>query len=67
MVNDRAVASGEKWMKLSEEPAWFDHMLSFGDILKRDGPLVEIESRLVFANLIVGDRQWPVGEGLFPA
>jgi len=67
MVNDRAVASGEKRMKLSEETAWYGNMLSFGDILNRDGPLVEIGSRSVFANLVVGDRHGPAGEGLYPA
>jgi len=45
MVNDRAVASGEKRMDLSEEIAWFGNMLHFGDIPNRDGPLVEIGPR----------------------
>ena len=58
MVNGRAAASGEKRIDLSEQIAWF------GDILNRDGPLVEIGSRSVFVNQVVGGRQSPAGEGL---
>jgi len=42
---------------LSEEIAWFGFILKFGDILNRDGPLVEIGSRSVFGNSGVGDWQ----------
>jgi len=35
----------------------------FCDILNKDGPLVEIGSRSVFANSGVGVRQLPAGEG----
>jgi len=46
-------------MDLSEEIAWFGYILNFGDILilNMDGPLVEIGSRLVFANSAVGGWQ----------
>jgi len=57
VVNGRAVASGEKRMDLSEEIAWFGNILSFGDILNMDGPLVEIGSRSVFGNSAVGGWQ----------
>jgi len=57
-------ASGDKRMDLSEGIAWFGNMLNFGDILNRDGPLVEIGSRSVFDNPVVGGRQSPTGEGL---
>ncbi len=57
MVNVRVAASGEKRIDLFEEIAWFGNMLNFGDILNRDGPLVEIGSRSVFANSVVGGRQ----------
>ena len=57
MVNDRAAASGEKRMDLSEEIAWFGNMLNFGDILNTDAPLVEIGPRSVFANSVVGRWQ----------
>jgi len=57
MVNGRAAGSGEKRMDLSEEIAWFGYILNFGDILNMDGPLVEIGSRLVFANSAVGGWQ----------
>jgi hypothetical protein len=57
MVNGPASASGEKRMDLSEEIAWFGFILKFGDILNRDGPLVEIGSRSVFGNSGVGDWQ----------
>ena len=36
----------------------------FGDILRIEGPLVEIGSRSVFVNQVVGGRQSPAGEGL---
>ena len=57
MVNGRAAASGEKRMDSSEEIAWFGNILNFGDILKMDGPLVEIGSRSVFVNSPVGGWQ----------
>jgi len=57
VVNDRAAASGEKRMDLSEEIAWFGNILNFGDILNMDGPLVEIGSRSVFGNSAVGGWQ----------
>ena len=41
----------EKRIDLSEEIAWF------GDILNIDDPLVEIGSRSVFDNSVVGFRQ----------
>ena len=50
MFNGWAAASGEKWIGLSEEIAWF------GDILNIDGPLVEIGSRSVFDNRSAGAR-----------
>jgi len=56
-VSGRAVASGEKRMDLSEEIAWYGNMLNFGDILNMDGPLVEIGSRSVFGNSVVGGWQ----------
>jgi hypothetical protein len=52
MVNDRAESSKEQRMDLSEEIAWFGNMLNFGDILNRDGPLVAIGSRSLFANSV---------------
>jgi len=64
VVNDRAAASGEKRMDLSEQIAWFGNRLDFGDILNMDGPLVETGSRSVFDNPVVGGRQSPAGEGL---
>jgi len=67
VVNDRAAASGEKRMNLSEEIAWFGNMLNFGDILNMDGPLVEIGSRSVSVNAAVGGWQSPAGEDLCPA
>ena len=57
MVNDRAAASGEKRMDLSEEIAWFGNILNVGDILNMDGPLVEIGPRSVFPNSDVGGWQ----------
>jgi hypothetical protein len=57
MVNDRAEASGEKRMDLSEGIAWFGNILNFGDILNMDVPLVEIGSRSVSANSVVGGWQ----------
>ena len=57
MVNDRAEASGEKRMDLSEGIAWFGIILNFGDILNMDVPLVEIGSRSVSANSVVGGWQ----------
>ena len=57
MVNDRAAASWEKRIDLSEEIAWFGNILNFGDILNMDGPLVEIGSRSVFVNSAVGGWQ----------
>jgi hypothetical protein len=51
MVNGRAAASGEKKFDLSEAVA------RFGDILNREGSLVEIGPRSVFANAAVGGRQ----------
>jgi hypothetical protein len=50
MFNGWAAASGEKWIGLSEEIAWF------GDILNIDGPLVEIGSRSIFDNRSAGAR-----------
>src|SRR5208337_3548523 len=47
MVNGRAAASGEKRIHLSETIAWF------GDMLNRDGPLVEIGPRSIFGNSAV--------------
>jgi hypothetical protein len=52
VVNDRAAASGEQRMDLSEEIAWFGDMLYLGDILNMDGPLVAIGSRSLFANSV---------------
>jgi len=43
-----AAASGEEKFDLSER------IVRFGDILNTEGPLVEIRSRLVFANQAVG-------------
>jgi len=57
MVDGRPAASGEKRIDLSEAIAWFGNMLNFGDILNRDGPLVEIGSRSVFGNSAVGGWQ----------
>ena len=57
VVNDRAEATGQKRMDLSEEIAWFGRILNFGDILNMDGPLVEIGSRSVFGNSAVGGWQ----------
>ena len=57
MVNDRAAASWEKRIDLSEEIAWFGNTLNFGGILNKDGPLVEIGSRSVFGNSTVGGWQ----------
>ena len=57
MVNGRPAASGQKRMDLSEEIAWYGNMLNFGDILNMDGPLVEIGSRSVFGNSVVGGWQ----------
>jgi hypothetical protein len=54
VVNDRAAASGENRIDLSEEIAWFGNILNFGDILSMDGPLVEIGSRSAFGNSAVG-------------
>ena len=51
MVNGWAAASGEKRIDFSAGVAWF------GDILNREGPLVEIGPRSVFANSAVGVRQ----------
>ncbi len=67
VVNDRAAASGEKRIDLSEQIAWFGNRLDFGDILNMDGPLVDTGSRSVFPNSDVGVRQQPAGEGLCPA
>ena len=47
MANGWAAASGKKRIELSETIAWF------GDILNRDGPLVEIGPRSVFNNSAV--------------
>ena len=57
IVDARAAASGEKRKDLSEEIAWFGNILSFGDILNMDGPLVEIGPRSVFPNSDVGAWQ----------
>jgi len=57
MVNDGAAASGEKRMDLSEEITWFGNILNLGDILNREGPLVEIGARSVFVNSLVGGWQ----------
>jgi len=62
MVYGRAAASEEERMDLPEEIAWFGNMLNVGDILNMDGPLVEIGSRPVFANSVVGGWQLPAGE-----
>jgi len=51
MVNGCAAASGEQKFDLSERIA------RFGDILNREGPLVEIGPRSVFANSAVGEWQ----------
>jgi hypothetical protein len=51
MVNRRAAASGEKRIDFCAGIAWF------GDILNREGPLVEIGLRSVFVNSAVGVRQ----------
>ena len=51
MANGWAAASGKKRIELSETIAWF------GDILNRDGPLVEIGPRSVFDKSAVGVRQ----------
>jgi len=56
-VNGLVTASGGKRMDLSEEIAWFGYLLNVGDILKMDGPLVEIGSRSVFGNSAVGGWQ----------
>jgi len=48
MVNGRVAACGEKKFDLSEAIA------RFGDILNREGPIVEIGPRSVFANSAVG-------------
>ena len=57
MVRGWAAASGEKRIDLSKQIAWFGNMLNCGDILKMDGPLVEIGSLSVFANSVVGGWQ----------
>ncbi len=57
MVNVRAAASGGKRTDLSARIAWFGNMLNFGDILNRDGVLVEIGSRSLFVNSAVGGWQ----------
>jgi hypothetical protein len=62
MVYGRVAASEVRRMDLSEEIAWFGNMLNFGDILNMDGPLVEIGSRSVFANSVVGGWQYPAGK-----
>jgi hypothetical protein len=51
MVNGRAAASGEENLGSSEA------ITRFGDILNREGPLVEIGPRSVFANPAVGKWQ----------
>jgi hypothetical protein len=56
VINGWAEASGEKRMDLSEEIACFGNILTFGDILNMDGPLVEIGSRSVFGNVRAGAR-----------
>ncbi len=48
---------GEKRIDLSGEIAWFGNMLHFGDKLNMEGPLVEIGSRSVFVNSVIGSRQ----------
>jgi len=58
MANGWAAASGEKRIELSETIAWF------GDILNRDGPLVEIGPRPVFNNSAIGARQGSFGHAL---
>ena len=58
MVADRAAASGEKRMDLSEGIAWFGNMPNFGDILNMDGPRVEIGPRAAFGNSVVGGWQY---------
>jgi len=51
MFNGGAAASGEKRIDLSEQIA------RFCDILNREGPLMELGPRSVFANSAVGSRQ----------
>ncbi len=50
-VNGCAAACGQKKFNLSEGIAWF------GDILNREGPIVEIGPRSVVANPAVGGWQ----------
>jgi len=50
-VNGRAAASGKEPIDFFARLAWF------GDILNREGPLVEIGPRSVFGNSAVGGRQ----------
>ncbi len=57
MVNVRAAASGGKRIDFSAGIAWFGNILNFGDILNRDGVLVEIGSRSLFVNSAVGGWQ----------
>ena len=58
MVNGRSAAGEEKRIELSETIAWL------GDILNRDGPLVEIGPRSVFNNSAIGARQGSLGHAL---
>jgi len=51
MLDGCAAACGEKNLNFSEL------IPRFGDILKRDGPFVEIGSRSVFPNSAVGEWQ----------
>ena len=57
MVNGCAAASEEKKFDLSEAVA------RFGDIMNRDGPVVEIGPRSVFANSGGGVWQQPAEKG----
>jgi hypothetical protein len=63
VVNGRAAAIVKIRMDSSKEIAWFGNILNFGDILNKEGPLVEIGSSSLFANSAVGGWQQPAGEG----
>jgi len=60
MVNDRAAASGEKRIDLSEQIPWFCDILIVG-------PFIEIGPRLLFDKSAVGDRQYPAKREVWSA
>ena len=58
MVSGRVLVIGQERSDLPETIG------RFGDILLWGDRIVEIGSRLIFANLVVGGRQEPAGNGL---